>query len=244
MVAEYRERPLRWRDLFLLFLPAAAAALTPLLYGLQRYYYGQAYYGPAAAQAWSRPWFQLAALALVPLLLLGWRRVRQAHRLVRLHKHGLHIRRPGKQPLNLPWHAIQALACEQTSGALLGKTLTQRTRLTLFPRTGDPVELDSRIKGLDDLAARLKAHLYPRWLPELRAALRRGEWLSFGEVRLNRLGIQVRDAYLPWEQATLITVENGMLKMRTAPGDEIKLRAGKIPNLELFIQLLREEVAA
>ncbi len=243
VIAIYRDRPLRWRDLFLLFIPAALAVLIPLLYGLRRTLYARAYYGPAPAQVWGRAWFELAALALIPLLLLALRRVRRARRVVVLRKGGVQIRWHGGVRLDLHWEQIAGIACDQEVRTFMGRALHTHTRLTIFPQSGAQIRLDDRLPGLNELTARLKARLYPRWLPALRTAYRRGEALPFGPLTLRPEGLRLREVEILWEAVAHLEVEDGHLKISTTQGRKYKLPAGKIPNVELFIQLLQEEAA-
>ncbi len=243
VIAIYRDRPLRWRDLFLLFIPAALAVLIPALYGLRRTLYARLYYGPAPAQVWGRAWFELAALALIPLLLLALRRVRRARRAVVLRKRGVQIRWHGGIRIDLRWEQIAGIACDEEIRTFMGRPLNTRTRLTIFPHNGKPIRLDDRLPGLDELTSRLKARLYPRLLPALRAAYRRGESLPFGPLTLHPEGLRLREEEIPWERVAHLEVEDGYLKIRTIHGRSHKLPARKIPNVELFIQLLQEEAA-
>ena len=242
LIAAYRDRPLRWRDLLSTFLPASLAALTPLVYGLWRTYYARMYYGPAAANSWGRPWYALATAGLIPLLLLALSRVRRAHRVVQIHKNGIHIRgRRGRQH-TLRWGEIGGIASTTLQDRFLGFTLRSRHRATLYPLLGKPIQLDSRLPNLDELTARVKARLYPRLLPELRTALRGGDQLYFGPVTLHTRAVHLRGREIPWEQVALINLRAGYLVVELHQQRAKKIPVGQIPNVELLIQLIQEGV--
>jgi hypothetical protein len=237
----YRDRPLGWRDLFVLFLPSSLAVFAPLVYGLKRDLYARTYYGPVAAQAWSWPWYLLAALSLIPLVLLALRRVRQAHRWVMLHKNGLKIQWNKKAHMLL-WNQIEGLACSTTETTFLGQILKTRQRLTLFPTRGNLIHIDERLKDLSDLAERIKAKLHPHLLPKMRSAFNNGETLRFGPIRVHKQAIHVREQAIPWEQVSRLNVSSGKLVINSASKFALRIPVGKIPNIELLIQILQEGV--
>ena len=242
MVAIYRDRPLLWRDLFALFVPALLAVLLPLLYGFMRNLYARANYGLLAARAWSRPWYALALIAAVPLLLLALRRVRRAHRRVALHKNGLRIEWTGGQQHVFLWEQLSGLSCSTIENCFLGFQLGTRYQMTFFPRAGAALQIDDHLQNLPDLMARVKAKLHPRWLPQMRAALRRGETLSFGVVSVHQGWIRLRGRSIPWAQVSRLSVVRGHLVVESGLMRRVKIPVYKIPNIELLIQLLQEGV--
>jgi hypothetical protein len=243
IVTVYRDRPLRWRDFFLVFMPATLMVLAPFAYGLWRNLYAQAYYGPVAARAWSWPWYALATTALVPLLLLALLRVRRAHRSITLHKKGLDIRWTGGQRHILPWRQISGLACNTVQHVFLSLPLGTQSYLTIFPLSGKPIYLDDRIPQLPDLATQLKNIIYPNLFPQLQAAYKKGETLYFGPVTLKQNSIQLREQEIPWKQITSLNIQVGELVVESKTKRPIKVPIGLIPNVELLIQLLQEGVA-
>jgi len=238
----YRDRPLRWRDLALIFLPGGAAVLAPFFYGLQRDLYARAHYGPIAAAAWSWPWYALSTLTSIPLILLALRRVRQANRLVMLHKHGLVIRWTGGRRQKLLWEEIEGLVCDTIESTFLGIPLKTHHLLRIYPQSGKSIRLDDHIPGLPELTARIKAKIYPRLLPRLRTAFRKGEPLYFGPIILHKKQFELRGQEIPWEQITRLNVVSGQLVVESKSNRAFKLPVGNIPNVDLLIQLLQEGV--
>lgn len=238
----YRDLPLRWRDLFLLFIPGVLAVLAPFLYGLKRDMYARTYYGPVAAQAWSWPWYSLAMVSLIPILLLAIRRVRQAHRWVALHKNGVRIHWTRGKAHMLLWNQIEGLSCNTTEAVFLGRTQKTRYHLTLYSIRGKKIHIDDHIKDLSDLAQRIKAKIHPRLLPKMRAAFQRGETLHFGPVLIHQHAIHVREQDIPWEQISHLNVGSGKLVIEFQSKLPIRIPVGKIPNVELLIQVLQEGV--
>ncbi len=240
--AVYQDRPLRWRDFFLIFLPAGAAALAPFFYGLQRFLYARVNYGPVAATTWSWPWYALSTIALIPLILLALQRVRRAHRMVILHEHGLLIRWTGGQFHNLTWDGIDGLVCDTIQTTFLGFPLKVRHRLKLLTQTGNSIHIDDRIPKLAELTERIKAKTYPRLLPKLRSAYQQGETLFFGPVTLHKNTIKLREREIPWELISRLNVVSGQLVVESKFNRKFRVPTGKIPNVDLLIQLLQEGV--
>jgi len=240
--AIYRDRPLRWRDFLLIFLPGSLAVLAPFLYGLKRYLYARANYGPVAATTWSSPWFGLAAIALIPLILLALQRVRRSHRIATLHKEGIMIRWTGGQFHNMRWEDIEALISDTVENKFLGIPLKTRQRLTILSHSGEKVHIDDRIPNLSELTERIKAKIYPRLLPYLRAALQKGDLLYFGPVILQKQAIKLREQGIPWDQVARLSVVSGKLVVESKSNRKLRVAVGKIPNVDLLIQLLQEGV--
>ncbi len=241
-MTSYHDRPLGWRDILFTFAPAILIVLAPLGYGLYRYRYGIIHFGPVAARAWSRPWFALSAVALIPLLWLALRRVRRAHRVVKLYKHGLTIRWTGGRRNTLLWNQIEGVSHQTIDKKFLGITIDQKERLKLHTGDGKPVRVDDHIRSLPELAARLKAKVYPALLPQLRTRFREGEPLHFGPVTLYQDEIQLRNQAISWNQVAHIDIQAGYLMVESEHRKPIRIAAGHIPNIELLIQLLQEGV--
>ncbi len=244
LIKIYQDRPLVWRDLIFTFTPASLAVLAPLIYGIQRAQYARAYYGPVAAQAWSKPWYLLSAVALIPLLLLGILRIRSSHRGVFVYKNGLSIKGMGRSNRKIGWREISGIVSEVIQIRFLGITLRKRNQVTLLPSNGKPIKLDSRIPKLDELSTRIKAKIYPRLIPELRSSLNSGSTLQFGPIQINRNSIQIRDRTYSWDQITGIQVIKGSLVVGVENRTGFRIPVRDIPNIELFIQLIQEGLIA
>ncbi|MBC8509482.1 MAG: hypothetical protein H8D34_31920 [Chloroflexi bacterium] len=226
----------------MIFLPGVVAVLAPFLYGLKRYLYAHANYGPVAATTWSSPWFGLAAITLIPLIWLALQRVRRSHRIATLHKEGIMIRWTGGQFYNKRWEDIEALLCDTVKNKFLGIALKTRQQLTILSHSGEKIRIDDRIPNLSELTERIKAKIYPRLLPQLRAALQKGDLLYFGPVILQKQAIKLREQGIPWDQVTSLSVVSGKLVVESKSNRKIKIAVGKIPNVDLLIQLLQEGV--
>lgn len=259
-IARYRARPLRWGEFLRLAGLGAAAVLGPLLYGMELYSQNLPRYGAVAANLWSQPWLWLSLAALVVFLLLGIVRLAASRRWVDLYQKGLRIK-PGK-PAFLPWSQVAGVSTEISGARKLSGGERLRYRAALHPTTGRPIHLDEGLENLPELLSQIKAHLYPRLLPALKEEFHTGRWVHFGELAISsqglRLGADQRNWLdITWPEIKGVQVQNGRLTIEygqpaakgavQAGANHTSLRqrwfeAGRIPNIELLLQLIQQEV--
>jgi hypothetical protein len=75
----------RW----LLFSVSIATVLPPLCYGIARFWYGYAHFGPAAAYVWSLPWLGVSGLILLAWLALFARMAWRSRFTILVYRNGL-----------------------------------------------------------------------------------------------------------------------------------------------------------
>ena len=242
LVAIFRDRPLRWRDIILTFIPGGLAVLTPLTYGVLRKRYALAYFGPVAADAWSQPWFLLTEIALIAYLGLALSRLKRARQVVLVYKNALAIRIYKNKSYLFFWDQIIGLACTTVQPTFFGRALRARHQIKIFPMGGKPIVLNDRIPNIAELAGRIKAKLYPRLLPNLRKSLNDGNPLDFGPITLRKDSLLIQDKIIPWDQINDINVQRGRLIVESGTKRPFKIPAGQIINIEILIQLLQEGV--
>lgn len=242
LVTRYRYRPLRWKDIFLTFIPGGLAVLTPLIYGILRKNYALAYFGPTAAEVWSNPWFTWTEIALIAYLGLGLRRLRRARQVVTVHKNGIAITVHKKKQFIYNWTQLAGVACTTLQPTFLGLKFKPRHRIVIYPTEGKPISLNDRIPDIPKLVKQIKTKIYPRLLPNFRKSFSKGHPLNFGPITFCQDSLQLRDLSIPWNQITNITVKEGFLMVESGTNRPVKIPSGKIPNIELLIQLLQEGV--
>lgn len=244
LIASYRDRPLQWKDVLLFFLPAALATLAPWLYGTWRIQYAQARFGPAAAQQWGWNWYTLSAIALISLLGLALCRLQRAHRKVDVYQNGLYIQGTLGEKHIFLWRQVTGIASATIQYHFLGFRLQTRHQLTIFSPEGKAVTIDSRIKNANELSARIKAKIYPKLLVQARLQLRDGNEVPFGPLALMVSGIKIRGRFTAWEQVSRIHIQQGFLMVEFENSKTQKVAVREIPNIEIFLQLISEEVSA
>jgi hypothetical protein len=241
---------LTWKDLLITFIPGALAVLTPFTYGVWREFYARNEFGPAAAETWSRPYYQLSAVALIALLWLGLLRVRRAHRKIQIYRKGLIIHSTWGRRWKLAWRSIDGIASKQVKNQFLGLSLGGNYSATLYPTTGKPIKLNRQIAGLEELCARVKAKIYPRLLRNYRTALNADETLQFGPIEFHQYGItwqqgifSPKKASYSWDQINKVEVRDGFLVFEILNKSSRRFAVSKIPNIELFIQIIQEGIS-
>jgi hypothetical protein len=262
-VARYRTRPLHWGEFLRLAGLGLAAVLAPMLYGMSLYNRSLARYGPVAAERWSTPWLSLSLAALGFFVVLAALRLAASRRSVELFQKGLRLNQ-GRR-IFLPWNQIAGVSTEVRSiqGLPAGEKLRYRARL--HPTTGPSIRLGEQTENLPELLSQIKAHLYPRLLPALREELHNGRWLHFGEIAICSHGLRLgsnqrRRLDLAWTEIQAVQVQHGQLtidyaaigKDHASPQPQNtnhhaalrqrRLETGGIPNIELLLQLIQQEV--
>jgi hypothetical protein len=243
LIRVFRHRPLGWIEALTLILPGGLAVLTPLLYGLRRAHYAAMYFGPIAADHWSRPWYILAGIAFVVFLVLSIYRFRKSRQYIAVYAGGLRLNLAQRGALR--WEQIAGISTDTVSYHILGISTRSHLRGTIYPNTGEPIHLTNAIQDLPELLTVLKAKLYPRLLPNLQANLNGGQWLHFGQLAIQNRGIKLlnhrpkQDQTIPWSHVTHVDVTSGFLVVELCDRPQLKVPVSQIPNIELLIQLIQ-----
>jgi hypothetical protein len=268
-IARYRARPIRGAEFLRLAILGAAAVLGPLFFGLYLYSNSVPRYGVVAAERWSRPWLALSLAGMGVFLLLCVIRLAASRRAVEVYQKGLRIKLG--RTVFIPWNQLAGVSTEINAlQAVPGRERLQR-RAVLHPSTGQPIRLGQEFENLPELLSHIKAHLYPRLLPALREEFHSGRWVHFGELAISSQGLRVRPEGrsgsdhrrrldMTWPQVESVQVQNGRLILEYCQAGEQtgaqpnhtpanpsvrrqrRLEAGQIPNIELLLQLIQQEV--
>lgn len=240
IIAVYRQRPLRWFDLLTWGVLGTFAVLFPLAYGNYRAYYGYTHFGPVAATFWSRPWYLLAILALISFIILSIIRLRASRRYIAVHRNGLRLVLETRKTLR--WSEIAGIASSITQYQFLGIHLYNRYNAMLYPNIGKPIRLDNALQNHPEFLTYIKAKLYPRLVPLLEKNFSKGQWLHFGTISIQRKMIQLGDQQYQWSQVEQITINSGYLLINFDNQSRHRIPVYKIPNVEILLQLIQQEV--
>ncbi len=228
------------RDFFFWFLPGVLIPLSFLAFGGYRVYLDLARIGRNLGAG--QVWFLAAAICTVPAIWLMLRHVRRARQVVFLHPNGLRFQHVGKHLERLYWPQITGIAVRALRYHLLGRTLSERTRITLYPAAKASVEFPDGLVNGGELARHIKDNIYPRLRPQLLERLKAGQWLDFGPCRLNRDRLVCRGREIPWGQLKSLQVAAGTLVLEIGARGKIRIASHHIPNLELMLQIIAEEI--
>lgn len=210
------------------------------------YSYAYTHYGPAAADSWSSPWLLAAWVIGVGCILGVSVRFFSRRWLVALHVQGIEIHRPLHRNQVIAWSQILGVATQITATTFFHHTWAIRQNARLYLQDGQTLYLREHLLGLPELVSRIKANVYPQRLPDLRLALRDGQWVGMGRLMIHRqdgirLGGRYRTNEYAWMQVRQITIREGSL-MIELPERTLSISVGEIPNLELLLQLIQEEI--
>jgi hypothetical protein len=238
MLSLSQGRPLRWRDLFLVFIPGAIAALAPLGYGIWRANYAYTHFGPVAARAWSGSWLLLSSLASLALLVLGLYRLYVSGRYIAFHENGLRIRVSPLRDKKYAWSEISGISIASVQDRFLGLPLHTSCRTVIYPNIGKPIRLDKSFGDPEKIKEQVEARIYPRVLPELRDSLRQGKPIFFGDLAIHQTGLEVYSQRIPWDRIDHIAVDSGFLVVKSEEFGLMRIPISRIPNLDLLFKLV------
>lgn len=245
-IAVYHSRPLGWQDVFFILLPGLLGVLAPYGYAVWLYEQSMRQHGPAAAEQWSRVWFWLAWGALFVFIFLLTLRLVDLRRFASVHSRGIRVRPGVLRTHSLRWEQISGIALSMTQDVFLGPRGHTHLRAVLYPNLGRPIRLDDRMQNLAELVSRIKASLYPRMLPDMKANFQAGKWLYFGPLAVQANVLRMHHNKITWEQIENLQVKNGYLavswKEEQEPFRDERIPIAEIPNLELLLQIIREGV--
>ncbi|MFO8036169.1 MAG: DUF6585 family protein [Anaerolineales bacterium] len=241
-VTTFAVQPLGWRHFFLLFIPLCLVALSLVGVGYWRAIYGYTNFGPATALFWGQPWFLSAAFLTIAILLYALWRIHHAHTWVKVYVRGIIVHRPPSRKRTLRWEEIAGLSTSTTKRSFLGWKSGLRHTLTLHPTQGPSIQLNHRIKHLEDLIIILKKQVYPRLIKQLKEAFQANKDLHFGALSISKTYLSYQEKDIPWTYIQGITAANGYLIIRLSPQKHFEIPSEKIQNMELLVKLIKEEV--
>jgi hypothetical protein len=182
------------------------------------------------------------SVGLATLAFLAWPPLRVRGTSVALHAEGMVLSRGGVrrvvpfEDVNEVWFEFDWL--DRRSG-------TPLRAIRLLDFSGQSHRVPLALNDAATLATSVLQGCSTPLLQEARRALALGETLTFGDVRLDRDGITVREARLPWRETRLAVVARArvffyrrfpLLAWRT-------VRLGRIPNPTVFIGLVMANVS-
>jgi len=269
LITVYQTHRLRFSHLGGLFLCGIAMVIIPFALGVIRLYNGYTQYGPAAGYAWGTPWLAFAVIAFLAWLVLLIRKLQSPYYKIQVNKNGLQFEgyraaRKVLAPGNyLMWDMLTGISVET-----IGKKIKNddpgngifTLKVMLFLSGGKRINLfesgeqPGGLKDLPELVSRIKSNLYPRLIQKYNSAFSAGQVLTFGPIKVQRQGMHIQihrqgkySTPLPWDQVRYITVNSGYLvvELINSPDHvhcQRRFPVSQIPNLELLLQLIKENV--
>lgn len=161
----------------------------------------------------------LGLLTTVPFLLgaalAGVWAARRIQRVIRLHHGGLHYR-DAKGERAVPWRSVDGVYQRIVRVHRAGEDVDVRDEYTIGLHDGTALEIDYHFDEVEAFGSAVTAAVTDLLLPVHREALRAGETLDFGPIRLGADGVHTGDRHLPWDEVESISWKAGILASDTA----------------------------
>lgn len=205
--------------------------------------------GQLAAIQRSLPWVFLACLILLGYLGLVLQKNALSTNCIDLYQNGLEIYRFLRRPVWIPLKDIQGVIENPITEKFLFIKLRSIYHLEVLTYSGKKIKFHTQIVNLPELAARIKASIYPTQKKQIEAHLQAGEAVGFGALIFTDGCLYWKRQLIPWNAITNLEVIAGILSIqqRTAPrpfhkSPTFRIPISKIPNYDLFVQLARERI--
>jgi hypothetical protein len=268
-IAVYQTHRLHFSNLGGLLFCGILMVVIPFALGVTSLYDGYTRYGPAAGLAWGTPWLAIAVLAFFVWLVFLIRKLQSPRYKIQVTKNGLLFEgyRAARKVLGpentLTWDMFSGITVEiigkkirnnlQRNGISTLKVvllLSDGKKINLFESGDQP----GGLKNLPELVSRIKANLYPRLMQKYNSAFSAGQVLTFGPISVQRKEIRIHihppgkySSPIPWDQVRHITVKSGYLVVELIKSpDPVQYQrrfpVSQIPNLELLLQIIKENV--
>jgi hypothetical protein len=161
---------------------------------------------------------------------------------VLLFTDGLIVKRGGEERV-CHWDDVEALTGMVATTNQFGMRCYVGGPLVLTRRDGRKITISDGLQDSVQLGEVITAEVLKRRLPEARAALERGDALTVGPLRFDRLGVaQGEGDALPWGDVEEVAVVDDLLVIRRAgvPAPWFKAKLEKTPNAVLVLDLAGE----
>lgn len=247
-IRAFNSRLFQGRDFFRWYLPGLLLPVGFVSYGLWRYITTfELHRSIDTSIQQSQTWFILAAVFLIPILFLMIRHLRRTRETIIIYEGGIRLKDfPGKTRF-LPWDQVAGISIYQKGHSLFGWMLRTENFSTIFPSTGAPIHLTDRINDMPGMTGLIKKKINPILLTRYKTRLKSGGRLIFGPVGLENEALLLKEKPIIWAKVEGVEVQKGNLVIKTNKSHWFEVRTHQfpiqsIPNLELFLRLIEEEI--
>lgn len=243
----YNGKRINRGEIITIFFLFIALFVIPFLVGFYRAVYGYAHYGVVAGISWGLVWFIFSFSILILIAIYCIYRLNIARFSISLHKSGVYFHRLLGKSQFFQWNDISALYVnlKQVNSKYRALSINALIRT----KENETLSLrESSIENLPELITQIKSAVYIHLNPVFRERFRAGEAISFGPIdiqrkyiKIKRLGIKPPSPIIPWMEVSLITVRSGYLLVKLNNNSLYRIRAAKIPNLEILLRLIEDK---
>jgi hypothetical protein len=184
----------------------------------------------------------LAAFAVVIFAIIAWGPLRRRGVRVELHAHGVVVVTPRSRDV-VVFEDVDSLWYDLNVSSLSGRTIARITEARLVDHEGVEHRVPLRLVDSAGVFQWMVKHCSDPLFPDAQAALRAGETLTFGDVRIDREGIAFgKAARAAWNEIRLARMQPGSIALfkrnPLLPWRTIDLV--RVPHPTLFARLFRE----
>jgi hypothetical protein len=243
----YRNRLYPWRRAlaFLMIWMLSVLLVAGFTLG---YLISQEYFSPfRAVDPRIIPLLAIISAATLVFWLILVLRYRQSSDFLEITQQSLHFHLPGSRSKSIKWDEIEAIAVDVVETRFLWFHSRERWQASVYIRQGRAIVLNSRIERLPEAISRIKAAVFPRLLNTYRQELSAGGKIKFGPLLVEPEHLQInqgrlRSSTIPWNQVATLKIENGRLHILLARGKNHSLPVKYIPNLELLLEIVKQDL--
>ena len=167
--------------------------------------------GSLAAIQWSLPWVLLACLILLGYIILILGKTALSTNVIDLYQNGLEIFRFLHRPIWIPLDEIDAVVENPVSERFLFIKWRSIYHLQVVTTSEKKIHFHPKIANLPELAAHIKAKIYPIQRKYFDSRLQVGEAVRLGQVILTNGSLCWKRHIIPWNSLHKIEVKAGFI---------------------------------
>jgi hypothetical protein len=237
-LATFRNRPIRLITWLLVIFPAGLFILFCFIYGILLAGNAFQQHGPALALMRGRGWFILGAILLLMFATYLFFRIMQSFQRLEVFSKGIRYRNYLLQTRIYQWSDLSGITSSATKTTLFGRDLRTIPGGRIYPKSGKPIDLTSRIQGVPKLIKIVKSKIYPLLWPEMKREFLHGGDIQFGRISLNKDYLLFAKKKIPWNSVDSLWVDSGSLVVDVREETNGRVPISQIINLELLLRVV------
>lgn len=189
--------------------------------------------------------YVVSVFGLLIFAIVAWPPLRRRGLRLEVHAHGIVVVTPRTREATV-FEDIDELWYELSVHSLAGWKVARIVLVRLVDHAGIEHRVPLAVNDAVTASQWIVKHCSDRLLPDAQAALRAGETLTFGDVRIDRECIALgKDAAVAWSAIRLARMQPGSIALfkRISMLPWRTVRLDRIPHPTLFVRLFRELAA-
>jgi len=229
----------KWQDAVLVFI-GIPAILAPFILGL---WLSKDSTSQIDAIYMGVPWMIISAIAFfcVAILTIYWFSLRRHFSAI--HENGLRLRTGVIRTRSLLWSEISGISNVIFQEQFLHLPVNTKYLAVLYPLKGNPIRIRNKFQDMPGYIYQIKAILYPKYWTGLVDDYKSGKRIAFGPLSIHNEDIQINNqSPMPWHSVAQINISSGYFHIKTNNKGSMRIPVIKIPNIEMMIRIIQQEV--